>query len=732
VLIFGKNNIGQLAAIAAAAVLTAGLAGCSGGSSGSGPLAPGESGPTGPGGTGGATAPAYVLMPVITSVSVASAPVVNFTLADSAGTPYTGATLAGNGFRFVLSQLAPPASGGKSSTWTQLAYERSSSNNLGTLVNHGGGEYTYTFSTNVTADARYAPSRTTRVAFQLSTPSADNGVYTWRPTDGATTGIDSREIVSTKTCNSCHDDLEGHTNRRETQFCVLCHTPDLGGGAAYFPYMIHQIHAGKGEWGAGIEFPQAVSNCQTCHVVGDAATPQSDNWETVPNAAACGSCHDDVDFVTGANHAAGAAADDSCIECHGPDAAIANGRLRVARAHENRQLKYSSTFKLEIVGVEGVLQDGSAGAAAGKVSPGEFARVTIRVSNPETGTAYDVLDPAGPFGGLPGATSTRLQAKVNWSNQDYSNYQSGALDRDGHLEPGYATTVDFLAGGVTDNGNGTFTKTASVPVPAAKITGSGTVFLVARPAMQLDTDPVTGDPVNGYVYVDAGGAAFAITDAAAVGRRSVVNFENCNDCHKKVGNAAHGGTYAANNDAGFVCLSCHGPDRSCPEFDAAGNPVPVAGVLDMKYMIHAIHSGNYNSCGHDLTGVTPYPGKLNNCEGCHEPDTYYPVDSTKVLGTTLLNGADIANPELDINISPNKAVCTGCHTDDALKAHMWYQGASSNETNEPGGDPYLPLIQQVDGTLISGNIERCGDCHGKGKPYDIGVLHGVKNFRYNR
>jgi OmcA/MtrC family decaheme c-type cytochrome len=285
---------------------------------------------------------------------------------------------------------------------------------------------------------------------------------------------------------------------------------------------------------------------------------------------------------------------------------------------------------------------------------------------------------------------------------------------------------------VTDNGDGTFSKKADAPVPASKITGSGTVFLVARPALQVDADALTGNPVNAYVYVDAAGKPFAITDQAAEKRRSVINFDNCNDCHKKVGNAAHGGTYAANNDAGFVCLSCHGPDRSCPEFDSAGNPIPVAGVLDMKYMIHAIHAGNYDSCGHDLTGVTPYPGKLNNCEGCHDKDTYYPVDSTRVLGSTVLNGADIANPELDANVSPNKAACMGCHADEAIKSHMWFYGASLNETGEGTGGPYSPLIQQVDGTLISGDIERCGDCHGKGKRYDVGVLHGVENFQYNR
>jgi OmcA/MtrC family decaheme c-type cytochrome len=732
VLIFGKNNIGQLAAIAAASMLMVSLAGCSGGSGGQGSQAPGGTGPVGPGGPGPVAAPTNIIVPTITSVSIASAPVVNFRLEEKGGAPYPGATLAGNGFRFVLAQLTPPESGGKSSAWTRLAYERSSSNNLGSLVDHGDGTYTYTFSTNVTADARYAASRTTRAALQLDTPEAGNGVYTWRPSDGATTGIESREIVTTKTCNSCHDDLEGHSNRRETQYCVVCHTPDLGGGAAYFPYMIHQIHAGKGEWGSGIEFPQAVSNCQTCHVDGDSGPAQAGNWETVPNVAACGSCHDNVNFATGENHAAGVATDDQCIECHGTNAAIDNGRLRVARVHENKQLKFSSQFKLEIVSVDGVLQDGSPGAVAGKVSPGEHAKVSIRVSNPETGAVYDILDPAGPFAGLPGATSTRLQAKVNWSNQDYSNYQSGALDRNGHLEPGYATTIDFLAGGVTDNGDGTFSKRADAPVPATKITGSGTVFLVARPALQVDADALTGDPVNAYVYVDAAGTPFAITDQAAAKRRSVINFDNCNDCHKKVGNSAHGGTYAANNDAGFVCLSCHGPDRSCPEFDAVGNPIPAPGVLDMKYMIHAIHAGNYNSCDHDLTGVTPYPGKLNNCEGCHDKGTYYPVDSTSVLGSTILNGADIANPELDANISPNKAACSGCHADDAIKSHMWFYGASLNEIGETAGGPYSPLIQQVDGTLISGDIERCGACHGKGKRYDVGVLHGVANFQYNR
>ena len=64
-----------------------------------------------------------------------------------------------------------------------------------------------------------------------------------------------------------------------------------------------------------------------------------------------------VNFATGENHEAGVATDDQCIECHGPDAALYDGRLRVAKAHENQQLKFSSRFRLEIVGIEGVLED---------------------------------------------------------------------------------------------------------------------------------------------------------------------------------------------------------------------------------------------------------------------------------------------------------------------------------------------------------------------------------------
>ena len=56
-----------------------------------------------------------------------------------------------------------------------------------------------------------------------------------------------------------------------------------------------------------VVFPQDIRNCTTCH-----AAPAADAtaWYTAPSRAACASCHDNIDWGTGANHPAGAQSDD--------------------------------------------------------------------------------------------------------------------------------------------------------------------------------------------------------------------------------------------------------------------------------------------------------------------------------------------------------------------------------------------------------------------------------------
>jgi OmcA/MtrC family decaheme c-type cytochrome len=150
--------------------------------------------------------------------------------------------------------------------------------------------------------------------------------------------------------------------------------------------------------------------------------------------------------------------------------------------------------------------------------------------------------------------------------------------------------------------------------------------------------------------------------------------------------------------------------------------------IDLKRMIHRIHAGNVGVCGyrntaHDYNDVV-YPGRLNNCEGCHLAGTYYPVDPNAVLATTV----DAAPPDGtgdrstltdDVAISPNTAVCSSCHVSDLARNHMIQNGGDFNAGKDDTGK------------LISSGNETCQVCHGPGSTADVGVMHGVGEFQFN-
>ncbi len=146
--------------------------------------------------------------------------------------------------------------------------------------------------------------------------------------------------------------------------------------------------------------------------------------------------------------------------------------------------------------------------------------------------------------------------------------------------------------------------------------------------------------------------------------------------------------------------------------------------IDMKYMIHAIHAGGavgqpYEVCGfrnsvHVYDFV--YPGKLNNCEGCHLPNEYYPVEANVIHGTTTSVGAN-PDPTDDVVTSPNSAVCSACHVSDLAKQHMI----------QNGGD--FAATKAADSALISSGVETCALCHGRGGSADVVEVHGVEQFR---
>ena len=130
--------------------------------------------------------------------------------------------------------------------------------------------------------------------------------------------------------------------------CVLCHTPQNSdpntGDTLDAKVFFHKIHMGASlpSVVAGTPYIPAINShgtfnystvvfpadpgdprrCTTCHSQTTGAA-QETAYLTNPTRAACGACHDNVNFATGANHAGGIQNDDTqCANCH-----IAKGEM---------------------------------------------------------------------------------------------------------------------------------------------------------------------------------------------------------------------------------------------------------------------------------------------------------------------------------------------------------------------------------------------------------------------
>ena len=310
------------------------LAACSTETGPAGP--PGAAGPPGPSGPPGGNTPvvsipsnatpatdaaaaawaALSMKVTVTSVTINSPPVVNFTVTDDAGVPVKGlgntsksssATVPGlTNLAFSIAKLVPGMDGSPSqwvsyvvtsvpSTTSAAAPSRPSTDNTGTLVDHGDGTYTYTFYRDIRniksqldgmtvsapnnkadlGDLTYDPSLVHRLTIQLSGSAPGTGtntptgvevsgypgvsltravdvIYDFTPSTGAVAADSGRDIVATAKCNECHQALGGIPgddpessgagfhggSRNDTKYCVVCHTEQRKYGrteAAYDP-----------------------------------------------------------------------------------------------------------------------------------------------------------------------------------------------------------------------------------------------------------------------------------------------------------------------------------------------------------------------------------------------------------------------------------------------------------------------------------------------------------------
>ena len=735
--------------------LTLLIAGC--GEGDAGPAGP--AGPPGPPGVVLTGTPASLKL-AITRVTVASAPVVEFSVTDGADIAYAGVTASA--LRFTFAKLVPGANGDPSAWQSYINVLedadvgpglvdqiQAATDTGGTLVNHGDGSYTYTFGTDVTAvtsplAVAYVNTLTHRLGMSVNIGNgveAVNGTYDFIPLTGSTTLIASREITATASCNECHGRLEIHGGSRvENKFCVTCHNPGStdanSGNTVDFTVMVHKIHMGHdlpsviaggaySIYGRNdelhdyslVHYPQDKNNCTKCHDGGDAATPQGDNWALVPTLQACGACHDDVDFAAGVagGHAGGVTTNNAdCTACH------AAGRIAgsVEENHVNLLLAESTKYQFNLLGVT-------------NTAPTQLPRVTYSITNPLTGTPYLLTD--SPI------ANGSINARMSFGNTDYHNTGSATANS----APASSISLS-LTSGATNNGDGTYSKSFTTAVPAAA-TGSGTMAMEGRVAVDVQgaTWHSAPDGTRDRIPVETQVIYFAITDAMVEDRRSVTDTAKCQQCHGILnGLVLHGGS---RNDNNYDCVTCHNPDNT----DIAQRPIDPDGTkngintaagdgleeasIDFRVLIHSIHGGAmrvnpywvYGNGGtaYDFSHAV-FPGRLERCETCHYEDTYYPLeDTTGVLGVTVNSGSTVisrtpvtftpaganVNHADDLNISFSAAACGACHDSSLSRSHMELNGA---------------LYTALQTTLSTTTPETCAICHGPGRSADVKVVHG--------
>jgi OmcA/MtrC family decaheme c-type cytochrome len=555
------------------------------------------------------------------------------------------------------------------------------------------GHFTYTFGNALPAGFDQTRTHTVGVYGTRTMPSFipilgdktynANTEFDFRP-DGQTISDTWDQIRETTSCNTCHDPLVVHGRRQDAKLCVLCHQPQTSdavtGNVLDFRIMIHKIHSGPNlpsgtpymigtNSYADVTFPQNIRNCANCHEgrVASNKPTQSYTWYSYPSRAACGSCHDNINWTTGVNHPAGAQADDSqCASCHVPQGG-AEWDASVKGAHtvpdKSEQLPGLNAAILSVT----------------NTGPGQNPTVTFKLTNGD-GT---IVDPAHI------GASPSLSLVLAGPTTDYGTGQTSP-----------AQPISESATGASFSGS-IATYTFSKPIPA-NATGTWAVAVQTRRTITLSPAPKKGPttftegPANNAVtYV-------AVTDGTPVPRRTVVSLSNCNQCHDRLATTfSHGGQRISIE----YCVFCHNPNADDSGRRPTSDNPPES--ISFKRMIHRIHTGENLTQEYAIYGFgTPppkntfnevtYPGNRRDCLRCHataNPPTYsLPLDTGTIRTITQ---RDFFSPQ-----GPATAGCLGCHDNVDAAAHA-----------------YLNTVM----TPFFG--EACATCHGIGKDWDVVKIH---------
>jgi OmcA/MtrC family decaheme c-type cytochrome len=524
---------------------------------------------------------------------------------------------------------------------TKVTEKQAGADSGGVWTDMGDGMYSYRFGTTLPAD--YDTSVTHTVGIYASRNLAEFGmsryvsnvIKNFVPDGSAVTKI--REVVPTAACNQCHNPLalHGSTGRQNVEICIMCHQPQTidpdTGETVDLKVMVHKIHRGANlpsvQAGkpykiignaqsvhdySNIHYPQDIRNCDTCHQ--NAA--QVNNWLLNPTRATCGSCHDNVNFQTGENHAAGAQPDDKfCANCHWPE----SGQESDASIRGAHTVPYKSS---QLVGPVIEILD-IANTAAGQnptvrfkltdkngqiISPAKMSRLTLRLAGPTSDYRWNL-----------GETAT-----------------AAAMGEDG------VASYTFK-GALPADAKGSY---------ALQAEGRISVTLNAGTTKQATTnDGLT----NKLTY-------FSVDGSAVKPRREIVDIDKCNKCHEKL--QFHGG----NRNQAQACVVCHNPAMTVN----AGEGQPRE-TVSFQVMIHRLHTGAELNNEYLEFNEVHYPGDRRDCLQCHKTGTYtVPLAS----GTTAVETPGwFWSPT-----SPTAAACLGCHDSVEAAAHAFLNTASFGES----------------------------------------------------
>lgn len=611
----------------------------------------------------------------INSVTVGSdkRPVVDLTLTDDLGQPLDRAgkvTPGAVSLSFILAgydpatrhytaytvrtQTTPPTS-----PHPGVSAVQASTDSGGTFTDLEVGHYTYKFKQALPANVD--PAQTQTIGIYSTRNLTDilgknyfaNVEYDFR-VDGAPVTVKWDKINQNTSCNNCHDPLNAHGGaRRDVKLCSMCHQPQTvdpdTGNTVDLKVMAHKIHRGENLPSviAGtpyqiigfnqtvvdfstVAFPQDIRNCENCHVGTDpkAAPSQASVWLTNPSIEACGSCHDDVNFTTGANHAGGIQDNTTCARCHIPD----SGEEYDASIKGAHTVPYKSK---QLKGLTATV------ASVTNLKPGQKPTVAFAIKNRD-GSAVD------------GTKLTSFAPIFAGPTSSYTKYYREAAQTKATFDATTGLTTYTFSAAVPADATGTWTVSADIYRNVNLKRADGKADIAIREAA---FNPVTNVAVTGTLKP----------------RRVDVVVDNCNDCHDRL--ALHGDQ--RQNTA--ECVICHNP----VENDSARRPADQGAPESVSFqrLIHRIHTGSDLTQDFTIFGFggsknnfneVEFPGDRRNCAKCHVNNSQaVPVSADAIPVNTL---RDYFSPQ-----GPTTAACLGCHDSKDVAAHAYL-----NQTTFPG------------------------------------------------